>query len=496
MVKPQGHSQHDFSAEHPPSHWAQISNSDASCASDFNELSSFEVWNNFGDDFEQLVSNTNHGDEKIGQLQPSTSDDLEEIEYVDPGSVHGHGGLQHESIYHQILQSGFSMDTSQVPMDARTRCRPCQAVENMSTGPCETFGAESVPGNPTDLGRLKNGQGIPIPRVVVSDATENTVGIRNESAVRVLHTKIPSPTRHDDETQTLYQNLRNASASGESAEYLSDNTQYCPNNYQIAMLDRRPLYNLGNGDQPHFEIPIADTVSAFNADADRTVLDPVALSKTDGSFEFNMCRVTGSIPRFQTPNIPPPGLESCRSSSSDNSSCSIPRSSLQASLYSTPPSSFQETTECHKFGSHLTRDRPPSNPARLPSVGLTDSSSFTSLSPRNAPDEAGKSCRCLLCPDKTFTDSSNLKRHERDIHSGMDRLPCLKEGCDASFAPGRKDNRLKHVRAKHPDYYLPTPSRKRKRKADSDLESGSTDMQGFESGTTGEASACSDVSES
>lgn len=187
--------------------------------------------------------------------------------------------------------------------------------------------------------------------------------------------------------------------------------------------------------------------------------------------------VTGSIPTSQTSIRLPPGLRHYRSSSSNASSCSIPRSSLQTSLYSTSPSSFEETSESQQVRGHLIRDRPPSNPARLPSVCPTDSSSLTSLSLPNAPDEAEKSCRCLLCPDKTFTDKSNLKRHERDIHNDMARLPCLKEGCDASFAPGRKDNRLKHVRAKHPDYYLPAPSRKRKREADSDLESGSTNMQ-------------------
>ena len=463
-VKPQEHSQLDFSAEHSLSPWAQVSNSDDSWVSDL--LPPFEEWNNFDDGFESHVTNTNHLDGKIDHLEPLASDELEEIGYVDPDSVHGHGGLPHESTYPEVLRSGITMDTSRVPLDAQTQCRPYQALENMSTGPFETFDAESGPGNPTDLGRLKNGLGIPIPRVVVSDVTVNTVGIRSESAVPAPHTKIPSPTRHDDETQTLDQSLRKVLASGGSTKSLLKNSRYRPNNYQIAMLDQRPPYTLGNGDQPQVETPIDDSVSAFNADADRTVLDHAAFAKTDGSFGVNMRRVTGSIPTFQTSIRPPPVLQHCRSSSSNASSCSISRSSLQASLYSTPPSSFQETTEFRQVGSHLTRDCSLSNSARLPSVCLTDSSSLTSLSLPNAPDEAKKSCRCSLCPDRTFTDTSNLKRHERDKHTGMARLPCLKEGCDASFAPGRKDNQLKHVRAKHPDYLLPAPSRKRKRNAD------------------------------
>ena len=456
-----------------------MSNSDDSWASDFNELPSFEEWNSLDGDFESHVTNTNHGDGKIDHLEPSTSGDLEDIGYVDPGRVHGHGGLPQESTYPQILRSGITMDTSRVPLDDQTQCDPYQALNSMSTGHFETFDAESVPGNPIDLGRPKKGLGIPIPLVVVSDATVNTVSRQNENAVPAWHTNISSPTRHDDGTRTLDQSLRKALASSESTEYPLDDDWYRPNNYQIAMPDRRPPYTLGTGDQSQFGTRVADSVSAFYADADQTVLDRAAFSKIDG----NMRGVTGSISMFQTP-IRPPGLQRCRSSSSTASSCSIPRSSIQTPLFSTPPSSLQETTEYQQVTSHLTRDRSLSNPARLPSVCLTDSSSLTSLSPPNARDGAENPCCCPHCPDKTFTDKSNLKRHMRDRHKRMPRLSCLKEGCDASFAPGRKDNRLKHVRAKHPDYLLPPPSRRRKRNADNDMESGSIDMESFKSGTT------------
>ena len=476
-VKPQEYSQFHFSAEHSLSPWAEIPNSDDSWASDVNELPPFEGWNNVDDDLEPQLTNTNHGDGKIDHLELSTPQEIEEIGYVDPGSVYGHGGLSH-SAYPQDHRSGVTVDTSRVPVDAQTQSRPYQALKEMSTGAFETFGAESVPGNLTDLGRLKNSLGFSIPRVVVPDATVNTGGIRSESAVPALHTSLPSPTRHNDEMQNLDQSLRKALASGESTKKLSDISRYRPNNYQIAMFDRRPPH------QPQFETPIADSVSAFYADADRTVLDHAAVSKTGESFGFNTRRLTGSIPTFQTSIRPPPGLQHCQSSLSNASSCSIPRSSLQASLCYTPPSSFQESTECQQVGSDLTRDRSLSKPARPPSVCITDSSSLTSHSLPNASHEAEKSCRCPHCPDRTFTDKSNLQRHRRDKHEGLAQLPCLKEGCATSFAPGRKDNRLKHVRAKHPDYRLPAPSRKRKRNADSDLESGSSHMQSFESGTT------------
>lgn len=260
-VKPQEYSQQDFSVEHPLLQSFQISNSDESWASDF-ELSSIEGWNDF-DDIEPHVSNANYGDGKIDQLEPSTLGEFEEIEHVDPSSVHGHGGLPHEPMYPEILRSGISMDTSRVPLDVQTQCRPCQGLNDTSTGPSETVGAVSVPGLPTDPGRPENGPGLPIPCVVVSDPTVNTHGIRSEIAVPALHTNIPSPTRLYDGTQTLDQNLRQALASGESTRNPSDNSRYLPNNYQIA-------YTLGNGDQPQFETPIAESVSDFYADADRT----------------------------------------------------------------------------------------------------------------------------------------------------------------------------------------------------------------------------------
>ena len=486
-VKPQEYSQLDFSAEHYLTPWAQVSNSEDSGTSDINELPSFEGLNYFDDDFGPHATNTNHGDREIDHLEPSNSGEPENIGYVDPRSVHGNGDLPPVYTYAQILRSGITMDTSRVLLDAQTQCRPHQALKNMSMGPFETIGAESLPGNPTHLRRLKHSLQPSIPRVVTSDATVHTAGTRSESAAPARYTNIPSPICHDEGTRAPQQILSKALASGEGTEYLPENDRYRPNNYQIAMLDRQPPYTSDTGDQPQFGTPIAASVTAFYADADRTLLDAAVSCKIDEGFGFDVHGVTGSIPTFQTPIRPPPELQHCRSSSSTASSCSNPRSSTHAPLHSTPPSSFQETTECQRVGSHLTRDRSPSNLATLPSVCLTDPSSFTSPSLPNAPDEAKEYCRCTLCPDKIFTGTSNLtnlKRHMRDKHNGMAPLPCLKEGCDASFAPGRKDNLIKHVRAKHPDYHLPAPSRKRKRNADSDLESSSTGLQSFESGTT------------
>ena len=483
-VKPHNYSRHGSSAEHSLSPWAHTADSDDSWASNFYEPLFSELLDTFDDDFESHVFNMNREDGRIDQLEPSTSDNFEGIRYSDANDVHGHVGLPHEPTHSQTLQFGILMDTSRTPSDVQTRCLPYQAVTNMSTGPFETFGAQFTPGNRTHLERLRDGPGIPIPRVDASDAVVNTVGIRSENAIPELQTNFLSPTRQDDETQILDQVSSKVLASDQFPEYLPSNDRYRPNNYQIAMLDRRPAYMLGNGDQFRLETPIADRVSAFCADADRTVLDAAALSNTDESFASNMRRVKGSLSTFQTPIRPPPRLQHCQSSSSSASSCSFPRSSSQAPVYPTPPSSFQPT-EYYQVGSPFIRDHLSSNPSRLRSVSLNSSSSPTPLSQRNAPDEARKSCRCTICPDKTYQDRCNLKRHMRDNHKGKDRLPCLKEGCDASFAPGRKDNRLKHVRAKHPDYPLPAPSRKRKRNADNDLESNLTNGPSFEPWTTG-----------
>ena len=464
-------SQHGSSGEHSLSPWAHTADSANSWASNFDELLYSEVLNTFGENIEPQVFNMNREDGRIDQLEPSNSDNLEGIRHSDPHHVHGHVGLPHESTHSQTLQFGTSMDTSQPPSDAQTRYHPYQAVMNMSTGPFATFGAQFTQENQTDLERLRDGPGIPIPRVDASDA------------IPELHTKFPSPTPQDDETQTLDQVLPKVKASAQIPEYLPSNDRYGPNNYQVAMLNRRPAYTLGNGDQFGLETPIADRVSAFCADADRTVLDVAAVSNTDESLASNMRRVNGSLPTFQTPFRPPQRLQYCQSST-NASSCPFSWSSSQTPVYPTPPSSFQPT-EYYQVDSPLIRDHLSSKPSRLRSVSLSSSSSPTPLSQRNAPDEARKSCRCTICPDKTYQDRSNLQRHMRDKHKGIDRLHCLKEGCDVSFAPGRKDNQRKHVRAKHPDYPLPTPSRKRKRNADNDLESNSTNVPSFESWTTG-----------
>ena len=91
----------------------------------------------------------------------------------------------------------------------------------------------------------------------------------------------------------------------------------------------------------------------------------------------------------------------------------------------------------------------------------TDSGHFT----RNPSVDGSMSqvTRCPVCPNMIFAGScqkSNLRRHVRDRHGDAQRLDCPVPGCTVTFAPGRKDNRLRHVKAIHPNYPLPAPSSK------------------------------------
>lgn len=95
------------------------------------------------------------------------------------------------------------------------------------------------------------------------------------------------------------------------------------------------------------------------------------------------------------------------------------------------------------------------------SCASTDSGYFTG----NPPVDGSMSqvTRCPVCPNTIFAGSYqkiNLQRHLRSLHSDLQRLDCPVPGCTVTFAPGRNDNRLKHVKAIHPYYPLPAPSSK------------------------------------
>lgn len=79
-------------------------------------------------------------------------------------------------------------------------------------------------------------------------------------------------------------------------------------------------------------------------------------------------------------------------------------------------------------------------------ISFSDSDSPTGLSPRNVSNSAQSSGNprqyrftCKTC-ERTFTDASNLRRHEKTKHGG-NRIPC-RAGCGQTFT--RRDNEQRH----------------------------------------------------
>lgn len=98
--------------------------------------------------------------------------------------------------------------------------------------------------------------------------------------------------------------------------------------------------------------------------------------------------------------------------------------------------------------------------------GTSHSTDFGYLKGNRSLDSSvPQTTRCPLCPNGIFAGSYqkiNLERHLLVCHSDVQRLDCLVPGCAATFAPGREDNRLTHVKITHPTFPLPAQSAKGK----------------------------------
>ena len=144
-------------------------------------------------------------------------------------------------------------------------------------------------------------------------------------------------------------------------------------------------------------------------------------------------------------------------------------------MYPSPPPSFRGIAVRHQHDSAHGRDEPPSTPTTSSCLSPIEPPSPISPSPSSLSDTTDGITRCSICPDKIWNgkpvdQKNSLQRHNRDFHLGMPRLECLVRGCTVTFTPGPKDNRIKHVRAVHPDYPLPPPSKKRRRNVDGDFD--------------------------
>lgn len=469
----QERSQYGSRAEPFPSPWASRTNPDGFWLSPYSETFGSVGLEAFNGESEPRISNTNPS---YGEADPSKAQnwdyDFEEVDCGDRGTVPGHNAFPLGPTDSQNNQDGISIDVSHAPLEALTRYASYQQLTEIPTKPFEEIGAQFAPGSPTDLERLINHLSFPIPSLVVSDTAIDDTGDGQERAVPEMYANTSSTRKRFHTKQKLGQSLHKSVASSGNSSQLPDLNRYLPNNYDIAMHDRQPPYSVAGGIEPQLGTLAAESVNAFYADADLTATNVAAMSNTDESFGVKRRRLTRTLSTLQALTKTPPGSEHWQSSSGNASSNSTSQNSLQAPVYPTSPSSSGGLTNCHQLGSPFSRDDPPSTPATISSVSLTDPRPLTSPSPSNLTDVADGISRCTVCHDKTFADASNLQRHMRDKHKGMKRLECLVRGCTVSFAPGRKDNRIKHVRAMHPDFPLPTPSTNRKRKAVSKLESG------------------------
>lgn len=428
------------------------------------------------DDGSELgVSTANHtyGEADLPE-SPNWDCVTKEMDRGDIDVVAGHHALSPDLMDSQASHGEISMEALPMFLKSPTRLVSYQQATQNSRQPSEDISERLTPGSLIDFGRPTHGLSVPLPRVVVSDAALDSVGEGKKCAVLDLYANSSSTNIPFHAKQTFGQNLQNSDALSEKRSQLPDSNQYSPNNYEIAMHDRYPSYTVIYQDGPQFGTPVAEQLNAFYADADSITAKVDTGCSTKEMLDGKRRRVSRNLSTLQIPIKTPSGSQSWQVSPGSAASHPDFRNALQISPYPTPTSYLGGSNTDHRYDSAYTTDNSPSDPT-TPSCGSTVGlSSPVSPSPSNLSDAADRVTRCPNCPEKAFTgrdQKNSLQRHMRDAHNGMPRLECPVPECTASFGAGRKDNRIKHVRAMHPDFPLPVPSTKRKRRADSDLES-------------------------
>ena len=414
-----------------------------------------------------------NGDEDLSEFLDQYHS-VEEVERGDHNTVQVHGAFSPGPMGSQTSQGVSSMDAFHTSLDLATRSPPYQEATQRCKTPLEENGAQFRPGSMTDPESSPDHLNVQLPRVVVSDTTLHNVGNDEKCAVSEPYAGTSPTSSHFDAEQIPPQDLEKShklvTPRGNSTQF-SDVNWYHPSNYEVAMHDRQQSYAAIEISEPEFGTLTAGNVDAFNADAD-SIKAQVATPSTPGNnFGVKTRRPPKNLPTLQIPARTPPGSQHRGSSLGNVEDIPNLPKSLQATIYPTPPSSRHR-----QRGSGYGSNDQPSTPTSPLCINSTDLSSPVSPSPSSLSDVTDNITCCPSCPDKIFRGShqdrkNNLQRHWRDCHKDLLRLPCLSPGCPATFAPGRKDNRIRHVRAMHPDYPLPAPSTKRKRRADSDLES-------------------------
>ena len=236
-----------------------------------------------------------------------------------------------------------------------------------------------------------------------------------------------------------------------------------PTNYELATQDRR-CPDIPIDIESKSETSAFDSLRAFCIDADSTMTDNAApYYLATNSSHAKRRRLSREHLGLQTP------ADGIRSSKQRQELMFAPpdSSSVQSFTYPTPTLSFESLSTDQHSDSDICREDTPSVQTPLSCKDPNEPLSPASPSPSILRKTDDSIARCLKCPNVKFEGSNrknSLRRHERDQHNGKSRLKCLVPECIEDFAPGRKDNLMRHVKATHPGFPLPASTTKRKRK--------------------------------
>ena len=325
--------------------------------------------------------------------------------------------------------------------------------------PTESFeqvGGQSGPGRPCQ-----------IPFIVVSHSANDQAPHKDPRNSSKTKDGILLPTSQTLKTRNAEQYSYSCVAPLQYNIRSGDRDGNCPNNYELATQDRQSP-DIPTGIDPQSEKNAAASLYAFWRDADSTAADADAAYHTNTNLPpGKRHQLSGSYPRFHRPVNSLELSKPRHDSSASPPSRSTVQISSQIPTTLTPPLSqtYQSSEGMN------TREK------KLPILATQSCNSSTgpltpvSLSSSTSPKADDSTTRCPKCSwniRRTGPHQKNsLQRHQRDHHNDSPRLKCLVPGCPVDFAPGRKDNRLKHVRDLHPDFPLPDSSTRRKRKRDS-----------------------------
>ena len=362
-------------------------------------------------------------------------------------------------------------ETSHAALESLNTCaEPFQAISDHIEA-FEQIGEQFRPGRPVGLKMSTNYYGFQPPSIIVSNNASEEAADRDPAVLPKSYHSIDLPMAQIDIKEDTRRPSNISVVPLQRRTRPRDLDGYMPNNYEMATQDRQPP-DIPNGIDPQSE-KIVGSLSAFNADLDSISADAVAATNR---IDLNLSRVKRrprlpwNHPVMQTPTNNFPLLQHWQKPSSNPRAFPPDQHRLQVPTYPPPPLSFQGSPAYQRHDSPFTTDSTLSTqPTPSPHRSTRPSSTF-SPSPSTLTEADDDTIRCPNCADAIFTGpnkKNSLQRHQRDKHSDMLRLECLEQGCAVTFAPGRKDNLLKHVRATHPDYFLPPPSKKRKRKLDS-----------------------------